>query len=57
MERQQGHGRVESRSIKVIDLDGAPEAGLFPQGPEPSRSSVGVVVPVEGTGRWRRSTR
>ncbi len=31
-ERQVGHGRVESRSIKVIDLDGTPEAGLFPHG-------------------------
>ena len=30
--RQAGHGRTESRSIKVIDLDGAPEAGLFPYG-------------------------
>jgi len=32
IERQQGHGRAESRSIKVIDLDGTPEAGLFPHG-------------------------
>jgi predicted transposase YbfD/YdcC len=32
IERQQGHGRIESRSIKVIDLDGTPEAGLFPHG-------------------------
>jgi predicted transposase YbfD/YdcC len=31
-ERSGGHGRSESRSIKVIDLDGAPEAGLFPHG-------------------------
>jgi predicted transposase YbfD/YdcC len=27
-----GHGRTESRSIKVIDLAGTPEAGLFPHG-------------------------
>ncbi len=32
LERQVGHGRVESRSIKVIDLDGAREAALFPHG-------------------------
>jgi predicted transposase YbfD/YdcC len=32
IERQQAHGRAESRSIKVIDLDGTPEAGLFPHG-------------------------
>jgi predicted transposase YbfD/YdcC len=32
IERQVGHGRTESRSIKVIDLEGAPEAGLFPHG-------------------------
>jgi predicted transposase YbfD/YdcC len=31
-ERNVGHGRTESRSIKVIDLDGTPEAGLFPHG-------------------------
>jgi predicted transposase YbfD/YdcC len=31
-ERHAGHGRSESRSIKVIDLDGTPEAGLFPHG-------------------------
>ncbi len=31
-ERHVGHGRAESRSIKVIDLAGAPEAGLFPHG-------------------------
>ena len=31
-DRQVGHGRTESRSIKVIDLDEAPEAGLFPHG-------------------------
>ena len=31
-EQTAGHGRTESRSIKVIDLDGAPEAGLFPYG-------------------------
>jgi predicted transposase YbfD/YdcC len=31
-DRHVGHGRVESRSIKVIDLDGTPEAGLFPHG-------------------------
>lgn len=30
IERGSGHGRAESRSIKVIDLDGAPEADLFP---------------------------
>lgn len=32
LERDAGHGRKESRSIKVIDLDGTPEAGLFPHG-------------------------
>jgi predicted transposase YbfD/YdcC len=31
-DRQVGHGRAESRSIKVIDLDGTPEAQLFPHG-------------------------
>jgi predicted transposase YbfD/YdcC len=31
-EQTVGHGRTESRSIKVIDLDGTPEAGLFPYG-------------------------
>jgi predicted transposase YbfD/YdcC len=31
-DRQVGHGRTESRSIKVIDLDGTPEAALFPHG-------------------------
>jgi predicted transposase YbfD/YdcC len=31
-ERNVGHGRTESRSIKVIDLAGTPEAGLFPHG-------------------------
>ena len=30
--RHAGHGRTESRSIKVLDLDGTPEAGLFPHG-------------------------
>jgi predicted transposase YbfD/YdcC len=28
--RQAGHGRVESRSIKVVDLDGDPAQALFP---------------------------
>ncbi len=31
-DRQVGHGRTESRSIKVLDLDGTPEAALFPHG-------------------------
>ena len=31
-DRQAGHGRTESRSIKVLDLDGTPEARLFPHG-------------------------
>jgi predicted transposase YbfD/YdcC len=31
-DRQVGHGRTESRSIKVIDLEGMPEARLFPHG-------------------------
>jgi predicted transposase YbfD/YdcC len=31
-DRSVGHGRAESRSIKVLDLDGTPEAGLFPHG-------------------------
>jgi predicted transposase YbfD/YdcC len=28
--RQVAHGRTESRSVKVVDLDGSPAAGLFP---------------------------
>jgi predicted transposase YbfD/YdcC len=32
LDRQVGHGRTESRSIKVIDLDATPQAALFPQG-------------------------
>jgi hypothetical protein len=32
LERNIGHGRIESPSIKVIDLDALPEAGLFPHG-------------------------
>lgn len=32
VDRQVGHGRTESRSIKVIDLDATPEGALFPQG-------------------------
>lgn len=28
--RQAGHGRAESRSVKVLDLDGDPAAALFP---------------------------
>jgi predicted transposase YbfD/YdcC len=28
--RQSAHGRTESRSVKVIDLDGTPAAALFP---------------------------
>jgi predicted transposase YbfD/YdcC len=31
-DRTVGHGRTESRSIKVLDLAGTPEAGLFPHG-------------------------
>jgi predicted transposase YbfD/YdcC len=31
-ERNVGHGRTESRSIKVLDLAGMPEASLFPHG-------------------------
>jgi predicted transposase YbfD/YdcC len=31
-DRTAGHGRSESRSIKVIDLDGTPETRLFPHG-------------------------
>jgi predicted transposase YbfD/YdcC len=31
-ERTVGHGRAESRSIKVLDLDETPEASLFPHG-------------------------
>jgi predicted transposase YbfD/YdcC len=31
-DRAVGHGRTESRSIKVLDLDGTPEASLFPHG-------------------------
>jgi hypothetical protein len=30
LERSRGHGRIESRSVKVIDLDGIPAAALFP---------------------------
>jgi predicted transposase YbfD/YdcC len=32
LDRQVGHGRTESRSIKVIDLDATPEGALFPHG-------------------------
>jgi predicted transposase YbfD/YdcC len=32
LDRHVGHGRRESRSIKVIDLAGSPEAALFPRG-------------------------
>ncbi|MDP9359230.1 MAG: ISAs1 family transposase [Chloroflexota bacterium] len=32
LDRDAGHGRVESRSIKVIDLGGTPESELFPHG-------------------------
>jgi predicted transposase YbfD/YdcC len=32
IDRQIGHGRIEARSIRVLDLDGTPEAGLFPHG-------------------------
>jgi hypothetical protein len=32
LDRDAGHGRSESRSIKVIDLDGTAEAGLFAHG-------------------------
>jgi predicted transposase YbfD/YdcC len=31
-DRQIGHGRTESRSIKILDLDATPEARLFPHG-------------------------
>ena len=31
-ERNVGHGRIESRSIKVVDLVGTAEASLFPHG-------------------------
>jgi predicted transposase YbfD/YdcC len=31
-DRTVGHGRTESRSIKVLDLDSTPEARLFPHG-------------------------
>ena len=32
LQRDVGHGRIQSRSIKVIDLDGTPEAQRFPHG-------------------------
>jgi predicted transposase YbfD/YdcC len=32
IDRQARHGRIESRSIKVLDLEGTPEARLFPHG-------------------------
>jgi predicted transposase YbfD/YdcC len=49
-ERNVGHGRTESRSIKAIDLDGTPEAGLFPHGARAikvvrRRRRVGQVKP------------
>jgi predicted transposase YbfD/YdcC len=37
--RDRGHGRTESRSIKVIDLDGTDIAGLFPA----ARRAIKVV--------------
>ncbi len=37
--RHVGHGRVESRSIKVIDLDGHPATALFP----PAARAIKVV--------------
>jgi predicted transposase YbfD/YdcC len=51
IERQQGHGRVESRSIKVLDLDGTPEAGLFPHGAR----AIKVIRRRRRTGQARRS--
>jgi hypothetical protein len=37
IERQRGHGRLESRSIKVIDLDGTRRPGCSRTAREPSR--------------------
>jgi predicted transposase YbfD/YdcC len=50
-ERQVGHGRTESRSIKVIDLDDTPEARLFPHGAR----AIKVVRRRRCTGRAKPS--
>ena len=50
-ERTVGHGRTESRSIKVIDLAGTPEAGLFPHGAR----AIKVVRRRRRTGQARPS--
>jgi predicted transposase YbfD/YdcC len=60
-DRTVGHGRTESRSIKAIDLDGTPEAGLFPHGaraikvvrrrrPGQARPSVEIVYAITSLG-------
>jgi predicted transposase YbfD/YdcC len=51
LERSRGHGRIESRSIKVIDLDGSPEAALFPYGTR----AIKVVRRRRGRGERRGS--
>jgi predicted transposase YbfD/YdcC len=51
LERNVGHGRTECRSIKVIDLDGAPEAQRFPHGAR----AIKVVRRRRVTGHPRRS--
>jgi predicted transposase YbfD/YdcC len=51
LERHVGHGRAESRSIKVLDLDGTPEAGLFPHGAR----AIKVVRRRRPTSRSNRS--
>ena len=51
LERDVGHGRIQSRSIKVIDLDGTPEAQRFPHGAR----AIKVVRRRRATGRPRPS--
>jgi hypothetical protein len=54
--RGTGHGRTESRSIKVIDLDGTDAQTLFPHARRRSRSSVGDAS-ASTAPRWRSCTR
>jgi hypothetical protein len=48
--RQAGHGRTESRSIKVIDLDDHPLQALFPHVQRAIKvvRRVGVDAPASG---------
>src|SRR3954447_11639038 len=56
-DRTVGHGRIESRSVKVIDLDGTPEAGLFPHGARAIKVVRRRRPPARPSRRWRPSTR